>query len=148
MANSIAIRHNYTTILDRVYQREACSTYLSSPRSMVRAGRNAKEIMVLRISVTCLGDYTRNVGYKTDSIEFAYETKPFAYDRGIRLMADVMDVEEASVMGCFVQAGAELLRTQMAPEGDAYTFSEIASHEDVTVEETDHSSATLVDVLT
>jgi hypothetical protein len=86
MANSIAMRRNYTTILDRVYQREAVSACLDSPRSMARAGRNAKEIMVPRISVTGLGDYTRNVGYKTGSIEFSYETKTFAYDRGIRLI--------------------------------------------------------------
>ena len=33
---------------------------------------------------------------------------------------------------CFVQTGAELQRTQVAPEGDAYTFSEIASTEGVT----------------
>ena len=147
MANSIARRKNYTTILDRVYQREACSACLDSPRSMARAGRNAKEIMVPRISVTGLGDYTRNVGYKTGSIEFSYETMTFAYDRGIRLMADVMDVEEASVMDCFVQAGAELQRTQAAPEGDAYTFSQIASTEGVTTVECDLSKATPVDVL-
>ena len=59
-----------------------------------------------------LGNYTRNVGCRTGPIEFAYETKAFNYDRGIRLMADVMDVEEAGVMDCFVQAGVELQRTQ------------------------------------
>lgn len=68
-----------------------------------------------KVSVIGLGDYTRNVGYKTGSIEFSYETKAFNYDRGIRLMADVMDVEEAGVLDCFVQAGAELQRTQVAP---------------------------------
>jgi hypothetical protein len=93
MANSIACRHNYTTIRDCVYQREACSSILNSPHSMAREGRNAKEIKVPRITVTGLGDYTRNGidDYKTGSIEFAYETKTFAYDRGIRLMTDVMD---------------------------------------------------------
>lgn len=62
MANSIAAIKNYTTILDRVYQREATSSCLSSPAHMARAGCNAKEIMIPRISVTGLGDYTRNVG--------------------------------------------------------------------------------------
>ena len=37
---------------------------------MVRAGRNAKEILIPKISVTGLGDYTRNVGYKTGSITY------------------------------------------------------------------------------
>ena len=59
-----------------------------------------------KIEVSGLGDYTRNVGYKTGSIGLSYETKAFNYDRGIKLLADVMDAEEASVMDCFVQAGA------------------------------------------
>ena len=119
MASSIAAIRNYTTILDRVYQREATSTVLNSPARMARAGRNAQEIMIPKISVTELGDYTRNIGYKTGSIDFSYEAKTFDYDRGIRLMADVMDVEEASALDCFVEAGAELQRTQVEPEADA-----------------------------
>lgn len=147
MANTIAAIKNYTTILDEVYKREALSTCLNSPRRMARAGRNAKEIMIPKISVTGLGDYTRNVGYKTGAITYEYETKTFNYDRGIRLLADVMDVEEAGVLDCFVAAGAELQRTQVAPEGDAFTFSEIAGHTGVTKVTKDYSAAEAVDVL-
>ena len=114
---------------------------------MVRAGRNAKEVMIPKIAVSGLGNYTRNVGYKTGSIEFAYETKSFNYDRGIRLMADVMDVEEAGVMDCFVQAGAELQRTQVAPEADAFCFAQVAGHAGVTVDEADLAAAEAGDVL-
>lgn len=147
MANTIAAIKNYTTILDEVYKREALSTCLNSPRRMARAGRNAKEIMIPKISVTGLGDYTRNQGYKTGAITYEYETKTFNYDRGIRLLADVMDVEEAGVLDCFVAAGAELQRTQVAPEGDAFTFSEIAGHTGVTKETKDYSAAEAADVL-
>ena len=132
MANSIAYTKNYTAVLDEVYKRAACSTCLNSPRRMARAGRNAKEIMVPKIEVTGLGDYTRNVGYKTGSITYEFETKTFNYDRSIKLLADVMDVEEAGVLDCFVTAGSELQRTQVAPEADAFCFSEIAGHEGVT----------------
>ena len=147
MANTIAAIKNYTTILDEVYKREALSTCLNSPRRMARAGRNAKEIMIPKISVTGLGDYTRNQGYKTGAITYEYETKTFNYDRGIRLLADVMDVEEAGVLDCFVAAGAELQRTQVAPEGDAFTFSEIAGHTGVTKETKDYCAAEAADVL-
>ena len=114
---------------------------------MVRAGRNAKEILIPKIEVTGLGDYTRNVGYKTGSITWSYETHTFTYDRAIRLFADVMDVEEGGIVDCFVQVGAELQRTQVAPEGDAFTFSEIASTDGVTVESEDLSSADVEDLL-
>lgn len=108
MANSIAYVKNYTAVLDEVYKRAACSTCLNSPRRMARAGRNAKEIMIPKVEVSGLGNYTRNVNHKTDSITYEFETKAFNYCRGIRLPADVMDVEEAGVLGCFVAAGSEL----------------------------------------
>ena len=50
---------------------------LNSGRRMVRAGHNAKEILIPKISVTGLGDYTRNVGYKTGAITYEFETQPF-----------------------------------------------------------------------
>ena len=147
MPNSIAFARNYVSVIDEVYQRAGVSGVLNSGRRMVRAGHNAKEIMIPMISVTGLGDYTRNVGYKTGAITYEFETKTFNYDRGIRLFADVMDVEEAGVNDCFVEAGAELMRTQVAPEADTFTFSQIASHTGVTVETENLSEAEAVDVL-
>ena len=61
MPNSIAYTKNYISILDTVYQRVSVSGCLTSGRRMVRAGHNAKEILIPEISVTDLGDYTRNV---------------------------------------------------------------------------------------
>ncbi|WP_239286667.1 hypothetical protein [Collinsella sp. An307] len=91
MANSIAYTKNYTAVLDEVYKRAACSTCLNSPRRMARAGRNAKEIMVPKIEVTGLGDCTRNVGYKTGSITYEFETKAFNYDRDRRNLPNSRD---------------------------------------------------------
>jgi len=147
MSNSIACTKNYTSILDAVYQRASVSGCLTSGERMMRAGRNAKEIMIPKIEVSGLGDYTRNVGYKTSSINYAFETKTFNYDRGIRLMADVMDVEEAGVLDCFVEAGAELQRMQVAPEADTSTFAEIAGHTGVTVASESYASAAAENVL-
>ena len=146
-SNNIAFARNYTSVIDEVYQRASVSGCLNSGRRMVRAGHNAKEILIPKISVTGLGDYTRNVGYKTGAITYEFETKTFNYDRGIRLFADVMDVEEAGVNDCFVEAGAELQRTQVAPEADAFTFAQIASHAGVTVTPEDLSEATATDIL-
>jgi hypothetical protein len=146
-SNNIAFARNYTAVIDEVYQRASVSGCLNSGRRMVRAGHNAKEILIPKISVTGLGDYTRNVGYKTGAITYEFETKTFNYDRGIRLFADVMDVEEAGVNDCFVEAGAELQRTQVAPEADAFTFAQIAGHTGVTVESESYASADAEDIL-
>ena len=147
MANQIAAIKNYTDVLDKVYRKASVTGCLTSGGRMVRSGRNAKEIMIPKISVSGLGDYTRNVGYKTGSITFDYETKTFNYDRGIKLLADVMDVEEAGVLDCFVAAGSELMRTQVAPEADAFTFAEIASHSGVDTESKSYADAEAADIL-
>lgn len=147
MANDIAFARNYTGIIDEVYQRAATSSCLNSGRRIVRAGRNAKEIMIPKISVTGLGNYTRNEGYKTGAITYEYETKTFNYDRGIRLLADVMDVEESGVRDCFVDAGSVLQRTQVAPEADAFTYAQIAGHEGIVPTATDFADAEAGDIL-
>ncbi|MBS5865381.1 MAG: hypothetical protein KIC37_03385 [Coriobacteriaceae bacterium] len=77
MPNSIDYIKNYMTILSAVYKKTACSTMLNSGRRMMRAGRNAKEIMIPKISVTGLGNYTRNVDYKNGAITYKFETKTF-----------------------------------------------------------------------
>ena len=72
------VRQYLTNVLDKVYMRAPCSTCLNGPRRIVRAGRNARENMAPKIEVTGLGDYTYNVGYKTGSITYEFETKTFS----------------------------------------------------------------------
>lgn len=132
MANGIAFTQSYTSVIDRVYQRAGVGDVSNSGRRMARAGHNAKEVMIPKISVTGLGDYTSNVGHKTSSITYEFETKTFSYDRSIRLFADAMDVEEAGLLDCFVEAGTLLQRTQVAPEADVSASAQIASHVSVT----------------
>ena len=147
MPNSIAFAQNYTGILDEVYQRASVSGCLNSGRRLIRASQNAREIKIPMISVTGLGDYTRNVGYRDGSITMTYETKSPNYDRGLRLLADVMDVEEGGILDAFVAAGAELQRTQVAPEADAFTFSQVAGFDGVATKSEDLSSADAEDIL-
>ena len=52
--------------------------------------------MIPRISVIELSDYIRNVGYHDEAI--TCETRTFGYDCGIKLVIDVMDMEEAGVL--------------------------------------------------
>ncbi len=75
--NNTAFARNYTSVIDEVYQRASVSGVLNSGRRMVRAGHNAKEILIPEISVTGQGDYTRNVGYKTGAITYEFDTKTF-----------------------------------------------------------------------
>ena len=125
MANTIALAKNYTSILDEVYCNASVTADLTSDNSMVKAGANANEIIYPQISVTGLGDYSRNSGYTQGSVDLEWKTATFNYDRGTKISVDVMDDEESRDIA-FTMAGAELMRTKVAPEADAFTFATLA----------------------
>ena len=125
MANTIALAKNYTSILDEVYQNASVTADLTSDNTMVRAGANANEIVYPQISVTGLGDYSRNSGYTNGSVNLEWKTAKFNYDRGTKISVDVMDNEESRDIA-FTMAGAELMRTKVAPEADAFVFATLA----------------------
>ncbi len=130
MVNTIALAKNYTSLLDEVYQRASVTADLTSDSKMAKAGANANEIVYPQISVSGLGDYDRNSGYVTGAVDFKWKTATFNYDRGTRISVDVMDNEESRNLA-FGMAGAELMRTKAAPEGDAFTFAQLASLENI-----------------
>ena len=125
MPNTIALAKNYTSILDEVYQNASVTADLTSDNTMVRAGANANEIIYPQISVSGLGDYSRNSGYTNGSVNLEWKTAKFNYDRGTKISVDVMDNEESRDIA-FTMAGAELMRTKVAPEADAFVFATLA----------------------
>ena len=125
MPNTIALAKNYTSILDEVYQNASVTADLTSDNTVVRAGANANEIVYPQISVSGLGDYSRNSGYTNGSVNLVWKTATFNYDRGTKISVDVMDNEE-SIDIAFTMAGAELMRTKVAPEADAFVFATLA----------------------
>lgn len=99
---------------------------------MVKAGANANEIIYPQISVSGLGDYSRNSGYTNGTVNLTWKTATFNYDRGTKISVDVMDNEESRNLA-FGMAGAELMRSKVAPEADAFTFAAIAGTEGITI---------------
>ena len=130
MPNTIALAKNYTSLLDEVYQNASVTADLTSDASMCSAGANANEIVYPQISVGGLGDYDRNSGYTKAAVNLEWVTAKFNYDRGAKIEVDVMDNEESRNIA-FGMAGAELQRTKVAPEADAFTFATLAAVEDI-----------------
>lgn len=126
MANSIALSKNYVTGLDKVFKSAATSTILDSDASVIRQGAQVNEIIIPKISMDGLGDYSRNSGYTKGDVKLEWETKKFNYDRGRKFEVDYLDNEETAELA-FGQLGAEFLRTKVAPEADAFTYAQIAS---------------------
>ena len=130
MPNTIALAKNYTSILDEVYQNASVTADLTSDNTMVRAGANANEIVYPQVSVSGLGDYSRNSGYTNGSVNLVWKTATFNYDRGTKISVDAMDNEESRDIA-FTMAGSELMRTKVAPEGDAFVFATLAGIEGI-----------------
>lgn len=63
MANNIALAKVYTNLLDEVYQQSALTAVLESDATLARQGENANEIIIPKLSMDGLADYSRNSGY-------------------------------------------------------------------------------------
>ena len=126
MPNNITLFKKYTSLLDEVYQNASVTSMLDMNGAMVRMGTNANEIVVPKISMDGLGDYSRNSGYAQGSVTLTHETVKFNYDRGRRFTVDAMDDEETAGVA-FGSLSSEFIRTKAAPEQDAFRFATYAS---------------------
>ena len=125
MANSITLSKNYTDLLDEVYKLSALSSVLNSDASLARQGANANEILIPKLSMDGLADYSRNSGYVKGDVSLTWETVKFNYDRGRLFAVDYIDNEETIELA-FGRLGSEFIRTKVVPETDAFTFAQLA----------------------
>lgn len=125
MANSIALAKNYVELLDEVYKNASLTANLIRNDGFVRAGANANEVLVPKISMSGQADYSRNSGYVKGDVTVGWETLKFNYDRGRLFEVDSMDDEE-TIGVAFGMLGAEYIRTKVVPEVDAFTFATLA----------------------
>lgn len=127
---AIALAKNYAPLLDEVYKKASVTSDLTGDPKMARAGVNVNEICYPQISVTGLGDYDRNSGYTNGAVDLVWKTTTFNYDRGTKISVDTMDNQETFDIS-LGSAGAELIRTKVAPEADAFTFATLAGIEGI-----------------
>lgn len=124
--NSFVLASNYTDLLDEAFKKESVTAQLSGDPAFVREGADAKTIYYPEMTAGGLGDYSRNTGYPDGGVSLVWKSAEFNYDRGTRIMVDSMDDQETFNLA-FGKAGAELQRTRVAPEADAFTFAKLNS---------------------
>lgn len=125
MANTIALFKKYIDLLDEVYKQSACTSVLDGDSTLVRMGANANEIIIPKISMDGLADYSRNGGYVAGNVTLTNETVTFNYDRGRKFSVDNMDNEETAGVA-FGKLASEFIRTKVVPEMDAFRFATYA----------------------
>lgn len=131
MANTLTKFKKYTDKLDEVYQFAAVSSILDGDGTLVQMGANAGEMIIPKISMDGLADYSRNGGYVSGDVTLTNETVSFNYDRGRSFTVDAMDDEETAGVA-FGRLAGEFVRTKVAPEMDAFRFAAYASTTGIT----------------
>lgn len=126
MPNNITYFKIYIDMLDHVYKQASKTSILDGAADVAQAGSNANEIVIPKISMDGLGDYSRNGGYVAGDVTLTNETVKCNFDRGRKFTVDAMDdVETAGV--AFGRLSSEFIRTKVVPELDAFRFAKYAS---------------------
>ena len=126
MPNAITKFKKYIDKLDEVYQLASLTASLDSDSTLAQAGANANEIVIPKLSMDGLADYSRNSGYVNGDVTLTNETVTFNYDRGRKFNVDNMDNEETAGLA-FGRLSSEFIRTKVVPEMDAFRFATYAA---------------------
>lgn len=126
MANAIALFRQYIgNVLDEVYKAASLTSKLDGANELVQQGANANELIIPKMSMSGLADYSRNGGYVNGDVTLTNETVQCNFDRGRMFQVDNMDnIETAGV--AFGRLAGEFIRTKVVPELDAFRFASYA----------------------
>lgn len=123
--NAIALASTYVPLLDEVYKLASITAKLDGNPDLVRQGANANELIIPKMSMQGLGDYSRNSGYVSGDVTMTNETVSCNFDRGRMFTMDAMDnIETAGI--AFGRLAGEFIRTKVVPELDAFRFASYA----------------------
>lgn len=125
MAQSIALATKFQPILDEIYKAASLTARMDAQTKPVDfAGANV--VKVFKTDPIGLGTYSRVSGYPAGQVVGAWETMTLSIERGRAFVIDRMDDEETLGMA-FGTLASEFIRTEVAPELDAYRFAKYAS---------------------
>lgn len=126
MENTITLAQKFVPILDEVYKNASLTSKLDGAADLVRQGANANELIIPKLDMQGLADYSRNGGYVDGDVTLTNETVKCNFDRGRMFQVDYMDdLETAGI--AFGRLAGEFIRTKVVPELDAFRFAQYAS---------------------
>lgn len=126
MANSIELFKKYVPLLDEVYKLSSLTSDLDGAPELARQGQNVNELIIPKIDMSGLANYSRNGGYVDGDVTFTNETVKCNFDRGRKFTVDTLDNLETAMMA-FGRLASEFIRTKVTPEIDAFRFATYAS---------------------
>ncbi len=126
MANNIELFKKYVPLLDEVYKLSSLTADLDGAPELARQGNNVNELIIPKISMDGLANYSRNGGYVDGDVTLTNETVKCNFDRGRKFAVDTLDNAETAGIA-FGALASEFIRTKVTPELDAFRFATYAS---------------------
>lgn len=137
MPNTIVLAEKFVPVIDGIYKKASLTSILDANTQPDFSGVNT--VKVMKVTTTGLGDYSKENGYANGNATLEWESMKLEEDRSAALTVDRMDNEE-TLGQAFGVIMNEFIRTNVAPEVDAYRFAKYAKTADIGT-----SSSTLAD---
>jgi hypothetical protein len=125
MSNSIALFKNYVPLLDEVYKKAALTAVLDGAPELAKQGANVNELIIPKMSMDGLANYSRNSGYVNGDVTITNETVTCNFDRGRMFTVDNLDNAETAGIA-YGRLSSEFIRTKVVPELDAFRIATYA----------------------
>ena len=126
MPNNIELFKQYVTLLDEVYKLASLTSVLDGAPELARQGANANELIIPKLDMSGLANYSRNSGYVEGDVSLTNETVMCNFDRGRMFVVDNVDNAETAGIA-FGRLASEFIRTKVTPELDAFRLAKYAS---------------------
>ncbi len=113
-------------LLDKEYKAASKTAVLDGNVTSSTFDLKAGMVQIPKISLTGLGAYDKDNGYKKGGADYTFEPKKFDYDRGVMFSIDAVD--DMDTLGQLLgNLSNELVRTKVVPEIDAYRMATYAA---------------------
>ena len=130
MPNNIELFKQYVPLLDEVYKLASLTSVLDGAAELARAGANANELIIPKMDMSGLADYSRNSGYVDGEVTLTNESVKCNFDRGRMFTIDTLDNAETAGIA-YGRLASEFIRTKVDPELDAFRLAKYASVEGI-----------------
>lgn len=124
--NNIAFATKFATELDKILVQKSQAAILED-KGMAAKFVGAHEVKLPVIGFAGLGDYDKETGFAKGAVSVTQQVFTLTQDRARSFSIDREDMDETGIANLAGSVMSEFVRTKVAPEVDAYTFSTIAT---------------------
>lgn len=122
--NSLSFATKFADVLDKKLV-QASVTSVFEDKSFVSKFSGAKTVKIPDIGFVGLGNYDRDSGFPNGAVSVVHTDYTLSKDRARTFKIDREDMDETGIANLAGQVMSEFVRTEVAPEVDAYGLSKL-----------------------